>query len=346
MTKRIEYIDALRGFAMFIVVFVHMETFGVFRFSYQSGLGQIFISIMLPLFFFISGLVAYKPDFVWNVGNTLSLVGNKLKSQIIPTAIWGSLYTIAFCSSDFKSFVCTPEKFGYWFMVALLEMFLIYYLVRMTAKGWKGDLLLIMVAVLMFILKVPLKSCPSLERFGDITSLHFTCTYFQFFVFGNLASKYKDKFHSVLDNGYVSAIVILLDIALLFVSVSRHSLIESMAYGKYILMLLNIVCGYLGVVIVYNMFRTNEASFSSEKPVGRALQFVGKRTLDVYLLHYFFIPNLSAFASYFRNWNNSVIELVVCSSVAVAVIAVCLLLSNIIRMSPFLSKYLLGVRAK
>ena len=54
MTKRIEYIDAMRGFTMLLVVMFHVEwTFWGSDYGYNS-----FIEVFrMPLFFFISGWV-------------------------------------------------------------------------------------------------------------------------------------------------------------------------------------------------------------------------------------------------------------------------------------------------
>jgi peptidoglycan/LPS O-acetylase OafA/YrhL len=54
-TKRIEYIDAMRGFTMILVVFSHIE--GMLFKDYYSFVNQVFMSFRMPLFFFISGLV-------------------------------------------------------------------------------------------------------------------------------------------------------------------------------------------------------------------------------------------------------------------------------------------------
>lgn len=54
MNKRIEYIDALRGLAMYLVVYLHIKSWGGYS-AYSNLVGEIFVTFYLPLFFFISG---------------------------------------------------------------------------------------------------------------------------------------------------------------------------------------------------------------------------------------------------------------------------------------------------
>jgi fucose 4-O-acetylase-like acetyltransferase len=77
--------------------------------------------------------------------------------------------------------------------------------------------------------------------------------------------------------------------------------------------------------------------------VGRSLQYVGVRTLDVYLLHYFFLPHLPAVGAWFKaNPHNFALEGTAALLVALLVVAFALLTSNILRVSPFLKKWLFG----
>lgn len=344
MTKRIEFIDALRGFTMILVVFAHVETMGIFSFTSSTVVGRFFQLFRMPLFFFISGYIAYKADFQWNVRNTMALVGKKLKVQIIPTLFWGSLFTIIFCGGDFRGFAMSTEKYGYWFTIALLEMFLIYYAVSFFSSSKWRDAVLVAVALALFACKFPMKAVPALNSFGEVSSMHYTCTYFQYFVFGNLASRYRDTFHRLLDNKYVMALVILLMMALSYLVIGRVEAGSSIV--RYIFMGLGVVCGYFGITIVFGFFRRHEPSVSSATRVGSVLQYIGKRTLDIYLLHYFFIPDLSFLNGYLQNGQNTVMALLVGISVSLVIVGLCLLVSNVIRLSPFLAEYLFGVKQK
>lgn len=66
MAQRIGYIDALRGFTMLLVVFSHIETFCYNIPFNESILSSLFITFRMPMFFFISGYIAYKKEW-WNL---------------------------------------------------------------------------------------------------------------------------------------------------------------------------------------------------------------------------------------------------------------------------------------
>lgn len=57
--KRIEYIDAMRGFTIILVVLHHLSFFS------NSFVDSIFISFRMPLFFFISGFIGFKVNMEW-----------------------------------------------------------------------------------------------------------------------------------------------------------------------------------------------------------------------------------------------------------------------------------------
>ena len=64
-TNRLQYIDALRGFTMILVVFAHVETYMLSIDPNTTFISSLFISFRMPLFFFISGYIAFKSKKVW-----------------------------------------------------------------------------------------------------------------------------------------------------------------------------------------------------------------------------------------------------------------------------------------
>lgn len=77
--------------------------------------------------------------------------------------------------------------------------------------------------------------------------------------------------------------------------------------------------------------------------MGSMLQYIGRRTLDIYLLHFFFLPNLPAVGLFFKaNRHNFVMDTSLSVLIAILVIIFCIIASNILRISPFFRKYLFG----
>jgi len=72
--QRLEWLDALRGFTMFLVVANHTYGFGFDTNTKYSMFMSLCLLFRMPLFFFISGFLAYKASFSWNLRDTGELV--------------------------------------------------------------------------------------------------------------------------------------------------------------------------------------------------------------------------------------------------------------------------------
>lgn len=123
--KRIEYIDALRGFTMILVVLHHITQ------PSQSFINDLFITFRMPLFFFVSGYITFKANETWNLTNVINKAIKKIKIQLIPTIIFGLIFTYTIQNCNLTSFILHPYKFGYWFTLVLLEIFIIYYSINL-----------------------------------------------------------------------------------------------------------------------------------------------------------------------------------------------------------------------
>lgn len=353
-TKRIEYIDALRGITMILVVFSHVELFG-FHVDEPTLLNSLFISFRMPLFFFISGFIAYKASIEWNVQTWWTMSKKKILVQLVPTLFFGLIYTYLYYNTDIYTFIARNGKLGYWFTIVLLEIFLITYTIKTCL--YRGNLqkynkhvvvTLIATSALLYLLKLVLKTDSTLNEIGNIFSLHHTFNYFQYFAFGHICAMYKNKFHHILDNRYAITIIIAL-YALLFCTqrfyIGQH-ISDSINIWKIADTLTETIVGYLGVLIVYNTFRTYQDTFSTQTRIGSSLQYIGKRTLDIYLMHSFFIPHLPQLGSFFNENKNLAIELVANLGISLTIICICLGISNILRTSPLLAKILFGSSQK
>ena len=66
---RMEWLDALRGFTMIMVVANHVAQIGFEEQWKHSSSLQFLLLFRMPLFFFISGFLAYKASQVWDLRN-------------------------------------------------------------------------------------------------------------------------------------------------------------------------------------------------------------------------------------------------------------------------------------
>ena len=110
------------------------------------------------------------------------------------------------------------------------------------------------------------------------------------------------------------------------------------------------VGGVSGMIMIFILFRLLYTSPIIHLPSSTfhypssILKYVGTRTLDIYLLHYFFLPRfLMAYAPQLQAYDSRLIEFVVIMVISLIILVLCLITSYIIRLSPFLGHYLFGV---
>lgn len=353
-TKRIEYIDALRGMTMILVVFSHVEmtTFGI---TAPTFINNLFMSFRMPLFFFISGFIGYKASIEWNLRTWWTMSKKKLLIQLIPTFAFGLIYAYAYYDASFLTFITHNGKLGYWFTIALLEIFLIVYttnvcLYNSNQKTHRKRMLvaLIFLSGGLFLTKIALKMHPALNEIGNVLSLHHSFNYFQYFAFGYICSMYKEEFNKLLENKYIATTIIILFATLFYTKISYIGahVSNSMNVWKILDIALEAIIGYFGLLLVYNTFKTYQNSFTTNTKVGSALQFIGKRTLDIYLLHYFLLPHLPQIGKYIQEGHNATLEITLGVLISLIIIGLCLAISAILRTSPLLAKYLFGVNKR
>ena len=102
--------------------------------------------------------------------------------------------------------------------------------------------------------------------------------------------------------------------------------------------------GITGMLMVFTFFRLS-ALWLQRLHISKPLQYVGTRTLDIYLLHYFFLPRfLMPYAGQVKAYDSQFVEFVVILAVSLVVLMMSLGVSYLIRLNPFLAHYLFGVK--
>ena len=352
---RLEWLDALRGFTMIMVVANHVAGMGFGEEWKHSSAIPFLVLFRMPLFFFVSGFLAYKVSQVWNLRNLGSLVGKKLRVQIIPTVVFFFL-AAAILNKNFLTAVETnfhsPMKGGYWFTIALLYMFLIYYLFsyvesKLKVRSWIPITLLFIISLLFYETNYQPKyfswaagykgAKTDLFYFLQDSSLVQVLLYFPFFLYGNIVHRYWDKAQRLMDSKWFFPLLILIVILATLDALKWRTLRMTWA----IIPLTMARFGLLTIVFMY--FRHYKQYFTKLSPIGASLQYIGRRTLDIYLIHFLFMPDLPSVGVFFKNYpHNFVLDIVLSVILGLLVIGFSIITSNILRISPFFKKWLFG----
>ena len=342
--KRIAYIDAMRGFTMILVVYSHVCNYCLG--DKWMGWNDVFFLFRLPCFFFISGWLFEQVGRQWDSVSVKSVFRNKFMVQIVPTVIF--LLLLAPPPLFFSKLGAT--KGGYWFTFALFEFFLICIFSERYLKKYHG-LFAILISIVAFCYDVYYARFEpsSLNYQCSLFALNFslsdvlgflgviTWRYYLFFYIGTLIKRHFDIFLEWTSKPVVMAVVIIGFSLIAMNPQSENVAVEYLIFS---------VGGILGMTMVITFFRVFASSFSKDGWIGRILQYVGTRTFDIYLLHYFFLPRfLLVYVSQLPAYDNRFLEFVIALILALIVVLVCLSASYLIRLNSFLGHYLFGVKS-
>ena len=296
------------------------------------------VQVRMPLFFFISGFVLYKDGINWNFQHIKTFLHKKFLVQIIPTAVFLVLYA-EFLGFNIYDGICSPFKNGYWFTYTLFEYFVFYSLLRFCFRHCIEDGAIITFGLLFYVINYPplYNHIPIPDTYKDILGIS-QWSFFTFFLLGTLIRKHFGYVERCLDGHWLVLCSILFYFLINFY--------DGYLPGSGIVRVpVNLLRTIAGMTIIFAFFRLNKSYFSKNTNIGRSLQYIGRRTLDIYLLHLFFLPrNLGDAFPVFSVHPMPIIEAMASLLVAMIVVGFCLLFSNIIRLSPFLAHYLFGVK--
>lgn len=326
----------MRGFAMLMVVWGHVSIDGN-----TLGLETIMWKFAMPLFFFISGFVTWREGKVWNFSGLATFLKRKVSVLLLFPFICMCACSIITKKLGIVDALWHQQKLGYWFVFTLLQLNIVYIVLQIVLQRIKGkytaDLILFAIAVVTFMASHVLHKYMGLcgealvegsrSTAGLLSWMQFANN-FQWFVCGAIARKHYAAYTKWLSNDVLLIVCILALIAL-----------AQLAKGNCFTAALE---SYCSTTLVLSFFHKHQRSFTAERKFGRLMQYIGRRTLDIYLLHYFFwyTSDFKVFAAYYPH--TPILKFVVTMSFAIIVTALSLLVGNVLRQSRFIARWGFG----
>jgi hypothetical protein len=169
------------------------------------------------------------------------------------------------------------------------------------------------------------------------SSLSMMFFFFPFFLYGNMVRRYWDRAQRIMDSRWFYPVLIVVVIFCTLDVLKWHTLRFEWTN------LPSTIAKFALLTIVFMYFRFYHQYFTKLTVMGRILQYIGRRTLDIYLIHYLFMPNLPTIGSFFNAYrHNFVLDTSLSFFLALLVIGFSIITSNILRISPFFNKWLFG----
>lgn len=327
--NRILYIDRLKGFTILLVVMGHVSVF-----SYHSGavtMDRFIGSFHMPLFMFLSGLVA-KTSFVHlEISKWLRKVG----ALMLPLCVFGLCFTlystgesnIEAILSKVWTFVSSNNKMGYWYLFDLALFYATMPMFSMNRRNrwWMDAVIAIMFEALFYIGWKPENTLT------DVMCLLNAASFYPFFIMGYMVNKYE-IINWLKKQNWLFTVSLTAYIFMLAFQFENHAL-HSLTWR-----LLMPLTGILTSLLLFAN-RENEDTW-----IERQLAFIGKHTLDIYILHYFIISsiNLTMVGQWFADTNNGLLATLLAIIIAIPVAYISTYAGQLLRKSEFLRKYAFG----
>lgn len=290
MKSKIQYIDALKVFAIFVVVWGHL----IFRFG-KSPINelthQFIYSFHMPLFAFLSGYFLSIKNGLWN----------SLKAKFvrlgIPLIFWSVLSGVIrefflLCDRDIHAFAILRNilahitLWDFWYLRALLlDFFIAIVVLKMSPIRRKVSLPLsiIVVMLLAFLGCIP-EDNPYLDVKGFVFLYPFLCLGALYHDFELFLSRYEDLFFSFALLGFMISLIFW-DVKYTFYYTHLSAYND---YSVFYVTLFRLFTGITGTMSFFMLFRKfrNSTLFSS-----KLINRVANSTLCIYIVHVLIVSN-------------------------------------------------------
>lgn len=330
----LQHLDVLKGVTIFFVVVGHAFHFGYEY--YRSPLLTMLVSMDMPIFLFISGLLGAS-TLKFGTTEIVAYWRKKSRQLLLPLITLPTLYAIIHRIPSSEIWLGRMHG-GYWFTLVLFEMFVLLYIVRWINEYVNRqrhpliELALLGSSLIGVLIIDPVWHDLAPQSY-EAMSWAKTSQLYLYFIIGYLAGRYE-LFRAWLCSPLVHATT-----GIAFVLLVRHDYILGTP------MLGGVATSLTGMIFAY---ATACAIGDRESYANRLWAYLGRESRTVYLTHFFILFSAPGVGEWLRSQPTTsrtiMWEAIASSSYALIVIALTLIIVRIIRSSAILDLLCYGKR--
>ncbi len=292
---RIDYLDFLKAIAILLVVSCHMS-------NTPSSIYNLSVSIQMPIFFFVSGLLAkginFKRNDTSSLKKTLKFVIAKAHRLLLPYFVYITLQCIlphlshieasimAFRTSiesqgitilwqPYCNLMTTFWQCGGWFLVCLFLVFVIHavisWLTFLSGKNWMEYVLYVIAYV---ILRYIYLYHPIADEYYNLFCIAHLSWYLPYFFLGTKIKILEEWLSK--NKEIVIAAICLITFAISMFKEGRGNI--NLSFHIYAI---------TGIIGLYYFAKNTYHLFNSK--IRAVFNYIGQRTLEIYLIHFFLL---------------------------------------------------------
>lgn len=326
-TKRIEYIDEIRGLAIILVVVGHLIQFnGV---STNNPVFEFIYSFHMPLFFAISGYITQKVTQITSFKQYILFVKKKIIALIIPLLAWSLLVTPFFLAeqwnaigwNEVRQVIVSP---GLWFLKMLFVILLFYGIFNWISHTTTKNVFVNFI----FSITPPVLISLFVVYIGIMEANLIMFSYA--FYLGVILSKYnKIEQFCMTDEVYGLT-------ATVFLVLSTHWVFG----GNFIDDIYKITVSTAAFIFFLNLFTKLNINSNAKQ----ALQLFGRYSLAIYVIQFYLCGIYKGYTLIQIENINSIILFVITLAIAIPICYICVLIAKIIETNKLCNFFLLGKR--
>jgi fucose 4-O-acetylase-like acetyltransferase len=322
--ERFEYLDLMKGVAIIMVVATHVELFVLKTHSFVTLICNLLHN---STFMFVAGFLFYRS----NSNETKSgkvYIYEKMKRLIVPFLVMSLIFS-AYRHFDLINLFSNNYKYGYWFTFTLFQIVLLTKVIDFLKNNFTSvfiDLLFYFGFYVLILIVFYLEVLP--KSLNGILSYQQLVFNYPIFILGLLLRKYRVITDYLENNNVFFTLSILIFISIVIV----------FTYFSYINLPLNICANVFGVYCIFYLMK--QLIRSDLKIIW--LPELGKKSLEIYFIHYFFLSTFFVIDFKKNELEGSVFHILTIVIFTIVILVFTVFVVNVLNKSNLLNKLLFG----